>query len=375
MLRKLFFIVFFFNSIIVSAQNISGVVNIYRKVLWADSATARLKLSDVSGLGGYSNYKAMIIQMKGGSMDETATSSFGNINAINEAGYYEIGTICGFLSDTVVMERKLNNYYNTAGLVQFIIIPKYTNVTVTDTLKAQIWDESTATGGVVAIEATGTITLNKPITASGAGFSGGTYNQFAVSCAFTTGVTGYYYAYNVSNNNNGAKKGEGIAAYITNKEYGRGKQTNGGGGGNNHNAGGGGGSNYGVGGQGGENTNGSCRSNTPGIGGVSMSGYGYSLSPSTKNRIFLGGGGGAGHDNNGFGMGGGNGGGIVYISANTITGGSATSSDNKIMANGDSTGRNIPGYGWYAGSWSDGSGGGGGGGTVILQTNSLAAIL
>lgn len=48
-----------------------------------------------------------------------------------------------------------------------------------------------------------------------------------------------------------AEKGEGIANYITGKQFARGKQANGGGGGNNHNTGGGGGSLGGDGGQGG----------------------------------------------------------------------------------------------------------------------------
>lgn len=355
------------------SQNISGVVNIYRKVLHADSATGRLKLSDVTGLSGNIGYKAMIIQMKGATIDETNTANFGNINAINEAGYYEVGTICGFLSDTVVMERKLNNFYNVNGLVQFVIIPKYTNATVTDTLKALNWEGNV--GGVVAIEVTGTLTLNKPISANGSGFRGGSWVQFGATCNVFGGTSAQYFAFTANSNNNGGKKGEGIAEYITNKEYGRGKLANGGGGGNNHNAGGAGGSNYNTGGLGGNRTGsaGSCTNTSPAAGGILLNNLGYSLATSAQNRLFLGGGGGAGHDNDGYGMPGANGGGIVLIIANTVTGNSALSSDNKIMANGDSTGRYNPLLGaWQTGSYSDGSGGGGGGGVVVLNVNTFS---
>nr|MBP6430932.1 T9SS type A sorting domain-containing protein [Ferruginibacter sp.] len=138
---------------------------------------------------------------------------------------------------------------------------------------------------------------------------------------------------------------------------------------NNHNAGGGGGSNFGSGGQGGEKTNGSCRSNTPGVGGLALNTYSYN-GTGAQNKIFMGSGGGSGHDNDGYGMSGGHGGGIIYIAANEIIANAATASDNKIMANG------LIGYryitlagGWYDYSWSDGAGGGGAGGTVILNTN------
>lgn len=374
-MRSVTVIISFLFSVSLYAQNISGVVNVYRKVLWADSASGRVKLSNVSGFAPYVGNKAMLIQMKGAVMDQNDAATFGNISPsanINNAGNYEIGTICSFLSDTLVFERKLNNFYDVGGKVQCIILPKYIDATVVDTLKAAAWDSASGTGGVLALEVTGTLTLNKPLSADGAGFAGGSFQQFNISCVFTPGVPGYYYPNSVTNNN-GGKKGEGIGDYIAAKEYGRGKQTNGGGGGNNHNAGGAGGGNYGTGGSGGENTNGVCRSNTPGIGGLGLGSFGYALSPSSQNKIFFGGGGGAGHDNNGYGMPGANGGGIIYILANEIKGAAITASDNKISANGDSTGRFIPALGsWQVGSWSDGSGGGGGGGVVILNVNSFS---
>jgi hypothetical protein len=355
------------------AQTISGVVNEYRKVLWADSAKGAVKLSNVSGFGSYVGRKVMLVQMKGATIDQTNTSSYGNISSIGSAGYYEVGTICGFLQDTMILERKLNNFYDVTGFVQCIVLPDISgNATVTDTLKAQAWDSIAGTGGIIALDVPGTLTINKPIDASGAGFRGGIYQAFTVSCTFTTGVTAYYYANTATTNSNGGPKGEGIAAFIATKECGRGKQANGGGGGNNHNSGGGGGSNYGTGGQGGTRT-GTCASNTPGLGGLTLNGYGYATTPTTQNRLFLGGGGGSGQDNNTTGTPGGHGGGIVYITANRIEGGSATASDNKIMANGTKPYRYITIWGIASNdAGSDGGGGGGAGGAIVLNVGSYA---
>nr|MBP6432616.1 hypothetical protein [Ferruginibacter sp.] len=275
---KLFFttIGLFFLSIISFSQNISGVVNVYSKVLAIDTEKGLLKLSNVSGFGQYVGNKVMVIQMKGATIDETNSSNFGNISAINDAGNYEINKVCGFLSDTMVLERKLGKTYNPSGYVQIVIMPKLTNATVTDTLKAQPWDRTTGTGGVIALDLTGTLTINKPITASGYGFAGGNDIKFLITCFSTTGVTQYFSNADENATQQGGKKGEGIADYINLKDGSRGKQASGGGGGNNHNAGGGGGSNFGSGGQGGEKTNGSCRSNTPGVGGLALNTYGYS---------------------------------------------------------------------------------------------------
>lgn len=349
------------------AQNISGVVNEYRKVLWADSAKGAVKLSNVSGFGSYVGRKVMLVQMKGAVIDQTNAASFGNISDIGSAGYYEIGTICGFLQDTLILERKLNNFYDVTGFVQCVIFPDISgNATVTDTLKAQPWDSLSGTGGIIALDVPGTLTLNKPIDASGAGFRGADYLNYTSGCAATLGTTNYFMAYNATGTLQGGKKGEGITAHATSKEYGRGKLANGGGGGNRFNAGGAGGSNYGAGGQGGNRIAGACQSNSTAVGGSALSSY-YSQS-----KIFMGGGGGGGHSNDDYGLGGGHGGGIIYIKANSIIAGSATAADNAIRANGARALRVLPSGGAPStASSSDGSGGGGGGGSVILNIPSF----
>jgi hypothetical protein len=162
----------------------------------------------------------------------------------------------------------------------------------------------------------------------------------------------------------GGPKGEGIAAFIANAEYGKGKQSNGGGGGNNHNTGGAGGANSGAGGDGGRRTNESfflCHGANPGIGGTSLSSFGYTPA---NNRIFMGGGGGSAHQNNAKGTPGGNGGGIVIINANVMV-----SSGSGILADGLSP-MNLSNVDPYIAE-GDGGGGGGAGGSIILNINEV----
>ncbi len=353
------------------AQSLSGIVNVYSKVLYVDVNRGYVKLADVSGYGQYIGRKVMIIQMKGATIASSNDNTFGNITAMNNAGAYEINTVCGFLNDTMVLRRKLTHAYEVTGAVQLIIMPQVTDGIVTDTIKAKPWSDIDGTGGVVALDMSGSLTLNKPIDVSGAGFKGGDCLKFT-TCLFTNGDANFSYTTNTSAIANGALKGSGIAATIVSKEAGRGKQANGGGGGNNHNAGGGGGANVGAGGRGGDKTNGSCRSNTAGIAGASLSGFGYS---NANNKIFMGGGGGSGHDNDGYGMSGGHGGGIVFIRANNIIGNSSTAGDNKIIANGLTGSRFIAAPGAnavYNYSWSDGAGGAGAGGAIVLHVNTFS---
>lgn len=367
-MQKLYYLLFIqFFSIVSSAQNtnISGVVNVYRRVIGADSAKGLVILSDASNLTQYIGNNVMIIQMKGAVIDESNTSSFGNITDLKGAGQFEIAKICGQISDSIVFENKLQNKYDPAGLVQMVVIPKYVDVTVTGTLKSRSWDAVSGTGGVIAIEASGTVFLNAPINADSSGFWGGGLINHNSSCINFFPATNYYYDAVGTTWGHGGTKGEGISEYISGKEYGKGKQANGGGGGNNANNGGGGGSNGGVGGFGGKRTTPSCTANNPGIGGLDLTAYGYTT-PNLK--IFMGGGGGAGHQNNNVGMPGGHGGGVVYIQSEAINGGL-----NKITSNGgrpyDPT--NTDPYS----ADSDGGGGGGGGGCIIINTNSFLGTL
>lgn len=347
-------------------QSVSGIINSYYRVTAINTGTSTLTLSGTAGLTP--GTRVLIIQMKGASVNSTNSSSFGNISAINNAGNYEVNTVCGIIGSDVLLQFQLARSYDVSGQVQVVTIPQYNNVTVTDTLKADPWDPVAGTGGVLILECSGTLTLNSAIDVSGTGFTGGAIANYA-NCVWSTTVNDYALPVNPSDPNvSGARKGEGIAAFITNNEYARGKQANGGGGGNNHNTGGGGGANYGAGGQGGNRSNETffaCHGTTPGLGGLGLSGQGYSIA---NNKIFLGGGGGAGHENNSVATPGGPGGGIAILLTNTLNG-----NGQKILANGMKGINPLCSNPLMAEG--DGGGGGGGGGVVLINASSYTGTV
>lgn len=353
---------------LLQAQSISGIINSYYKVTGITNASATLTLTNTSGLT--SGMRVLLIQMKGAALNSSNSASFGSITAISTAGNFEFNVICSVAGNTVLLKHQLVNTYDATGQLQLVTVPQYTSVTVTDTLTAAAWDPVAGTGGVLAFNATDTVYLNAPISVSGKGFNGGAIQNYTTptyDCTWGVTVSNYGMALVPGPNQyySGAPKGEGIADPLLNNEYGKGRWANGGGGGNNHNTGGGGGANFGAGGNGGNRSNEgtfNCHGTNPGIGGLSLSGSGYSLA---AKKIFLGGGGGSGHMNNTRGLPGGKGGGICIIKAKVIT-----SAGEKILSNGDRPYNALCSTDPYQAE-GDGGGGGGAGGTVILNVDQV----
>jgi hypothetical protein len=339
-----------FPSILFSQTNISGIVNSYYKVSGINYAQSGLKLDNVSGI--VTNDRVMIIQMKGATVNTSNTSSFGSVSSLNQAGNYELATVCAVRSDSVFLLQQLLRNYTVADKVQLVKIPKYVSANVIGPLEAAVWDSSSGKGGVLAIIVSGTLTLNAPVSASAKGFKGGSFYKDGGGCATNAFQN---YSYNptpttylfYSDVQQAAWKGESVSDLPITLDGGKGACANGGGGGNNHNNGGGGGSNLTPAGKGGDNLS------TTGCAGQQAAIGGYALSSNSGAKIFFGGGGGAGHANNtAVSSGGGYGGGIIFIQAQTLVSNGFT-----ISANG-SAGGNTSG---------DGASGGGGGGTIILS--------
>ncbi|MFN8291642.1 MAG: T9SS type A sorting domain-containing protein [Chitinophagaceae bacterium] len=328
---------------------LSGVVNTYHKVTEIIPAKGCLRVANPAGLNV--NTLVMVIQMKGAAINTTATSSFGDTTSLNGAGNYEIGAICYLTGDSVFLFHKLMNNYDVNAKVQLVQFSQQYSTTIVDTVKAASWDSTTGLGGVIAIYADQSITLNAPIYADSSGYSGGAYIYHAGDCPFVG--TGYVYDASATGGNNGAYKGESVAIIAASQDGAKGAPANGGGGGNNHNNSGAGGANLTAGGNGGGNSSsGPFGCNTGGNYGRG----GKPLSSWNGYKLFSGGGGGAGHANNGSVTSnyGGNGGGIIFIWASDIIGNGYS-----ISARGGKGG----------GSQSDGAGGGGAGGTIVLNAD------
>jgi hypothetical protein len=348
----------------------------------------------------------LIIQMQGAAIDQTNTASFGNAT-VNNAGNFEINVICAVSGNQVAFKFAfVNSYTPGVGNVQIVSHGNgqlATYSTPAGGVTGQPWNGTT--GGVVFIKAT-SIIFSGPgvaVTANGIGFRGGASggipgapatvcNQNVVTnpggaflwnnsgcngASSNTGSTDYFYPKlsmsipapthlsppdpaaapaNLLQQYMGGWKGEGIAAYVTDMETGRGKQANGGGGGQTHNSGGAGGGLYGTGGSGGNQWNGATPSPLAngGVGGAS-------ISPSAV-KLYMGGGGGGGHANypNGNASAGGNGGGIILFRGVTIT--TPVPNAFNVLANGIS---NVPKLS------NDSEGGGGAGGSIYFDVNTI----
>lgn len=329
---------------------VSGVLNTYHQVVEVIPAKACLRITNVGALDV--NSLVMVVQMKGASINTTASSSsFGDTTSLNEAGNYEIGTVCYIIGDSVFLfHNLLNNYNTTSGKVQLVQFAEYYSAEVIDTVKATSWDNTTGTGGVIAIFCDQDLTLQKPIYADSGGYDGGSFVLSSGTCSDGLPANNYAYNGSITLPQSGAYKGEGVAAVTSGQSGGRGAPANGGGGGNNHNNSGGGGANLNTGGIGGGNSSSgvSCTVSRRGEAGKAMSSW-------NGQKIFMGGGGGAGHSNNGLTtVSGGNGGGIIFIWASNVIG-----NNNLITANGGNGGSSV----------SDGAGGGGAGGTIIMHVS------
>lgn len=403
------------------AVSATGVVNTYFSGganLSAGATSLTLGARDTRGSGTAitAGDLVLIIQMQDGALNSSNNSNYGAGNgtgqgttSMGNAGRYEFVRADSVSGSSVTFSPALTHSYvrsaatTTAGQqrYQIIRVPQYANVSVAG-VTAPAWGGAlgSETGGVVAIDASGTLTLagatvegqsNRAIFVAGRGFRG--------AAGVTASANGNDTEWRSTANASGGK-GEGIAgtprlmslktnaygAAVTaatlttadtgvqgypSGDYARGAPGNAGGGGtegtpspgsNQRNAGGGGGGNYAAGGLGGRPWN-APLNDTNGRGGASYAGsIGF-------NRVLLGGGGGAGgtnnsttdsntYENSGIGCGSGalcssgaSGGGIVLLRARQFSGSGVV----------DVRGA----HGYNVGN--DAAGGGGAGGTVVLQ--------
>ena len=359
-LFSILWLLFFLPSLSSYSQttNINGVVNSYYSVLGVDVIRDGVKLNTVAGLAH--NDKVLLIQMKGASINTANgnTPGYGDTTGLNNAGNYEIQTICAIRHDTAFFVNDVLNNYTISGKVQLVKFGNYVNANVNGVLTGNTWNNTTGTGGVIALFVEQDLTLNSIITADSRGFAGGAPVLSGMSC--TNGHDQNFYDANTGapGTQLGAFKGEGIVDRPSGESGGKAAPANGGGGGNDHNNSGGGGANLVRGGIGGGNSGkSSCKTAYQSEGGKPLSNWGGT-------KIFLGGGGGAGHKNNPFSAPnlaqGGAGGGLIFIHAANIIGNGFL-----ITTSGGGGGT----------SESDGAGGGGGGGTIIMDVASYTGSL
>nr|WP_224247592.1 hemagglutinin [Hyalangium gracile] len=258
------------------------------------------------------------------------------------AGRWELARVESVAAGRLTLTAPLVSSFAAPGS-QVVRVPEHTTVHVHPqaSLVAPAWNGTT--GGVLAFFATDAVLNQGLLSATAAGFRGGTY---AFNRTQTSGCTELH----LPQDKGGARKGEGLFSAVSGAPtHGYGALGNGAGGGNCGEGGGGGGGHGGVGGQGGYT---SVADGSRDVGGRG----GQALRYSPLSRMLFGGGGGAGAgDSNGAegttGSSGGAGGGIIYMRARSLQG------QGLITANGKSADASL----------NDASGGGGAGGYISLR--------
>ncbi len=358
---------------------LAGIVNTYYPGV--GTAAAGANSIDVGAPAGGAGPIAqgdllLVIQMQDADFDATNSNSYGHggAPATPASGYTDLGSTglyeyarasSAVVAGTVTIEGLgsggglINSYRSAAATAtagqrtfQVVRVPQYTTATTAPALTALAWNGSV--GGVLALDASGALTLGGVVSVDGLGFRGAPGLQRGGAPGFSNTDVAVSATANVDGN-----KGEGIGGTPVGTVAGngypggdaaRGAPGNAGGGGtdgnpnaNDQNTGGGGGGNGGAGGQGGNAWS----------SGLATGGYGGVGLPGTPRRVFLGGGGGSGTTNNHASpqADGADGGGIVLIRAGSIAG------SGSITANGADA---------YNQTLNDGGGGGGAGGTIII---------
>lgn len=342
----------------------SQTVNGYANVTAISGTTLTVASVDESAHTFEDGDEIIIMQMQDNCIGSNTTnvSTFGDLASVQSAGLFEVVEIVSHtesagLPTTIVVDHTLHNTYNinANSSVQLITYRLYgaPNYTTTSNMSAKTWNGTT--GGVLAFQVAGVLTLAHNLNVNGLGFRGG-----AVSANYYAGGTGCSTTefIRTSNHTRAGTKGEGIyKTATTNFLYAAGHLLNGGGGGSERiNCGGGGGGNYTAGGLGGVGW--SCG----GPGGGGLGGVSFSTQISAS-RIFMGGGGGGGQQNDSQGSAGGNGGGIILIKAGSIVTTGACGG-RVISANGNTV----------TGLTNDGQGGAGAGGSIVIESSSFSIL-
>ncbi len=138
------------------------------------------------------------------------------------AGKHEYAQIASIAGTVITLTKPLANGYaqvmNTTNVRnwQVIWVPQYSALTVTGSVKADTWTivpgTGVATGGVIAMDVAGSMTLNGTVTAAGQGFRGAYAFNGSGNIAGGSPTTDnrIYTTTTVAASVNGGQKGEGI---------------------------------------------------------------------------------------------------------------------------------------------------------------------
>ncbi|HCN05195.1 MAG TPA: hypothetical protein DIS79_06200 [Bacteroidetes bacterium] len=311
------------------------------------AGTAWLQLDDAEPFPAGS--RVLVLQMKSADTTALVRGSDGYLKREpNAVGNWMALTVAERRGNSVRVAEQLGDYFDVDGTIQIVRIVAGGNVTITGNHIVGIWNGKT--GGVVALEAEDTLTIDAPIIVTGRGYLGGLNSSFGDRYCSDYGETSTF------ETGRHGMPGESFGPRETVMAGRRNRETGGGGGGSSR-AGGGGGANAGYGGKGGCSER-RCDNPTPQSNG-GVGGYAVIQDPN-RARLLMGGGGGGGHRLSQPGSAGGRGGGVIYVKARVLNMAPAAI----LFAGGSNSNIVID---------DEGGGGGGAGGTVYLDVAAYAS--
>ena len=145
---------------------LQGIINDYTTVTGFGACPVELTVTDASAFGA--GDAILVYQAVGASINTGNSGFYGDVTTVGNAGKYERAEIDSVVGNTLWLNAALTNTYSI-NKTQVVRIPHYNGATVVGNVEAQAWNGQT--GGVVALEVSGTLTLQADIGASGKGFA------------------------------------------------------------------------------------------------------------------------------------------------------------------------------------------------------------
>ncbi|MFO0656474.1 MAG: hypothetical protein U0787_15520 [Polyangia bacterium] len=237
-----------------TATMLGQVVNRYAPLSAAVAAgDTAVSVTNLAALNVAPDDLLLIIELQGAQIRSTDDDQFGSVQSLQGAGLYELVKVrsVDLTNSRVLLDTRcggLRNAYSATGKSQVVRVPQVGNLTIPSgtSIVAQPWDGQK--GGIVALRASGNITIDGAVDVSGQGFRGGSGQTGLV---VQTDESPDRAGYRTTQASLGAAKGESIAGFSADYAalggaFGRGAPANGGGGGNGVKSGGGGGANGGA---------------------------------------------------------------------------------------------------------------------------------
>ena len=134
-----FLFLFFGPSVALHAQTTSlpsgTIVNSYARVISISSTSVQLS----SSAGFSANSRAVIVQMKGASVNRSDSSTHGDIGTYGTAGRFEYVKIVSVSGNVVTLSASPGVSFSTSGLVQLVSVPVYDNLTLSQNIIPKTW--------------------------------------------------------------------------------------------------------------------------------------------------------------------------------------------------------------------------------------------